>query len=106
MKNCLKTNACIVLAAVALFLAPTFIAPVLAMEAVLKLAQKEKPLLLDTLKAFTAIESGSSDLEGLGRIGGVLAKRFAQLRAKTKEPRLYLATRMIIDIAQGKAPLP
>ena len=84
MKNYFKTNTYIIFAALTLSVAPVFIAPALAVEAVLKLAQKEKPLLLDTRKELTAIESGSSDLEGLERIGDVLAKRFAQLGAKTE----------------------
>ena len=47
-----------------------------ANESVLALAKKEHPALLDTLKELTAIELGSSDLEGLEQIGATLAKRF------------------------------
>lgn len=84
MKNSIKSNTCSLLAALLLWLAAGMATHALAMEAVFKLAQKEKPLLLDTLKELTAIESGSSDLEGLEQIGAVLAKRFTQLGAKTE----------------------
>src|SRR5215813_3929351 len=40
-----------------------------AVEPVRSLAAKEKPALLDTLKALVSIESGSRDIEGLGKLG-------------------------------------
>lgn len=44
-----------------------------------KAAAQEKAPLLDTLKELTAIESGSRDLEGLERIGAVIAERLKAL---------------------------
>src|SRR5688572_1070557 len=57
-------------------------------ESVSALARQERPLLLDTLKELVAIESGSSDIEGLDRIRGVIAARLTALGAKveTLEP--------------------
>ncbi|MGE5523619.1 MAG: M20/M25/M40 family metallo-hydrolase, partial [Rhodospirillaceae bacterium] len=54
------------------------------MEPVWSLAQKEKPALVDTLKTLTAIESGSSDREGLDRIADVIGKRLSALGAKVE----------------------
>src|SRR4051812_48863104 len=53
-----------------------------ANEAVLARVKQERPALLDTLKELVAIESGSSDIEGLDRIRDVIAKRFTALGAK------------------------
>ena len=53
-----------------------------AAEPVQALAKQERPALLDTLKELVAIESGSSDIEGLDRIRGVIAARFSALGAK------------------------
>lgn len=50
-------------------------------EAVLSLAKKEEAPLLDTLKALCHIESGSRDLEGLGKIAGLIAERLKALGA-------------------------
>ncbi|MDB5865680.1 MAG: Carboxypeptidase precursor [Betaproteobacteria bacterium] len=102
------------------------------MQSVLVLAQKEKPSLLDTLKELTAIESGSREPEALDRIANVLAAKLRALGGKVEliepteaglrgfgshttnaeyilinsiEPRLYLAARMIMDVARGLAPL-
>src|SRR6478609_7598232 len=49
--------------------------------AVLDRARAEKQPLLDTLKTLTAIESGSRDLEGLAKIGNVVAERLHALGA-------------------------
>src|SRR5215831_11615683 len=49
-----------------------------AVEPVRSLAAKEKPALLDTLKALTSIESGSRDTEGLGRIADLIAARLRE----------------------------
>src|SRR4051812_6151875 len=46
------------------------------------LARQQLPLLLDPLKDLVAIESGSSDIEGLDKIRGVLAARLGALGAK------------------------
>jgi glutamate carboxypeptidase len=53
-------------------------------EAVLELAKKERPALIETLKELTAIESGSRELAELDRIAGVLAKRLAALGGKVE----------------------
>jgi glutamate carboxypeptidase len=50
-----------------------------AVEPVRSLAAKEKPALLETLKALTSIESGSRDTEGLGRIADLIAARLREL---------------------------
>lgn len=50
-----------------------------AVEPVLSLAKKEQPALLDTLKALVSIESGSRDIEGLGRIADLIAARLRDL---------------------------
>lgn len=42
-------------------------------DAVRALAQREKQPLLNTLKALVEIESGSADLEGITRIGALIA---------------------------------
>ena len=63
MKNSLKTNSYIIfLLALGVVMVSL---PTLAMEAAHKLAQKEKPLLLDTLKDLVNIESGRYDPAGL-----------------------------------------
>ncbi|MET0209242.1 MAG: glutamate carboxypeptidase [Burkholderiaceae bacterium] len=43
------------------------------------LAAREQPALLKTLQQLVEIESGSSDREGLDRIGGVIAQRLREL---------------------------
>jgi glutamate carboxypeptidase len=48
-------------------------------EAVRALAQREKQPLLDTLKALVEIESGSADVEGVTRIGALIAERLRGL---------------------------
>ncbi len=57
-------------------------------EPVLSLAKKEKPALLETLKALVSIESGSRDIEGLGRIADLIAERLRALggRVELVEP--------------------
>src|SRR5262249_182146 len=50
-----------------------------AVEPVRSLAAREKPALLETLKALTSIESGSRDTEGLGRIADLIAARLREL---------------------------
>ena len=53
-------------------------------ESVLARAKQERPALMDTLKELVVIESGSSDIEGLDRIRGVISARFAALGAKVE----------------------
>jgi glutamate carboxypeptidase len=48
-------------------------------EPVLSLAKKEKPDLLETLKALVSIESGSRDDEGLAKLAGVILGRLKEL---------------------------
>lgn len=48
-------------------------------DAVRALAQREKQPLLDTLKALVEIESGSADIEGVTRIGTLIAERLRGL---------------------------
>src|SRR5499433_2642851 len=48
-------------------------------EPVRSLAAKEKPALLDTLKALVSIESGSRDVEGLGKLADLIAARLREL---------------------------
>lgn len=55
-----------------------------AVEPVWSLAQKEKPAVLDTLKELVSIESGSRDLEGLGKIAAVVSHRLTALGAKVE----------------------
>jgi len=50
-----------------------------AVEPVRSLAAREKPALLETLKALVSIESGSRDIEGLGRIADLIAERLRAL---------------------------
>src|SRR5688500_14124854 len=48
------------------------------------LAEKEKPALLDTMKELVAIESGSTDREGLDRIADAIAGRLKALGGKVE----------------------
>ena len=84
MKNIFKSKSYVRVLAAVLWLGAGLATPALAMEAVQKLAQKEKPLLLDTLKELVQIESGSYELEGLEQIGAALTRRFTQLGAKVE----------------------
>ena len=53
-------------------------------EPVLTQARKEKPALIDTMKALVSIESGSRDVEGLEKISGVIADRLRALGGKVE----------------------
>jgi glutamate carboxypeptidase len=44
-----------------------------------QLARQEQPALLDTLRALVEVESGSKDLEGLGRLAALIAARLKAL---------------------------
>jgi glutamate carboxypeptidase len=59
-----------------------------AVEPVRSLAAKEKPALLDTLKTLVSIESGSRDIEGLGKLADLIAARLRELggRVELVEP--------------------
>jgi glutamate carboxypeptidase len=54
------------------------------MEPALSLAKKEKPALLETLKALVSIETGSRDFEGLGKLAGLIAGRLKELGGKVE----------------------
>lgn len=55
-----------------------------ANEAVLALAKKEQPGLLQTMKELVEIESGSADFEGLEKIAALIASRLKDLGAKVE----------------------
>ena len=56
--------------------------------------------------AFAALKTAAPVLEGLGLRGfGSHSTNAEYVLVDSIEPRLYLATRMIMDIATGKAPL-
>jgi glutamate carboxypeptidase len=57
--------------------------------------------------AYAALKTKSPVLEGFGLMGyGAHSTDAEYVLIDSIEPRLYLATRMIMDISQGKAPLP
>jgi glutamate carboxypeptidase len=53
-------------------------------EPVLSLAKKEKPALLESLKALVSIETGSRDFEGLTKLADVIAGRLKELGGKVE----------------------
>ena len=59
-------------------------APGQPVQAVLSLAQKEKPAFLSTLKELTAIESGSREPEELDKIANLLASKLRALGGKVE----------------------
>ena len=81
MKNRLKTYSYVFSLGMMLSAATAFAA---GLEPVWSLAQKEKPLLIETLKALTAIESGSRELEELDKIANVLSARLKALGGKVE----------------------
>ena len=83
MKNRLKTYSYVIFMVLA-FGNATIESRAAAVEPVLALAKKEKPALLETLKELIAIESGSSDIEGLNKIADVISGKFKQLGAKVE----------------------
>ena len=52
-------------------------------EPVLSLAKKEKPALLESLKTFVSIETGSRDFDGLTKLADLIA---ARLKSQNKMP--------------------
>lgn len=80
-----KALACVFEAAVFVFLASAAgQARGQPVQPVMSLAQKERPALIETLKELCAIESGSSDIEGLDRIAAVIAGRLKALGGKVE----------------------
>ncbi|SEA39723.1 M20/M25/M40 family metallo-hydrolase [Variovorax sp. YR216] len=55
------------------------------------LAAKEKPALLETLREFVSIESGSRDLEGLDKMANLVASKFKALGGQVE----------LIDVSEG-----
>jgi glutamate carboxypeptidase len=53
-------------------------------EPVLSLAKKEKPALLESLKALVSIETGSRDFEGLTKLADLIAGRLKELGGKVE----------------------
>ena len=53
-------------------------------EPIFALAKKEKPALLESLKALVSIESGSRDFEGLGKLADLIAGRLKDLGGKVE----------------------
>ena len=57
--------------------------------------------------AFAALESDAAVLEGMGlQGGGAHANAVEYVDLRSIEPRLYLLTRLIMDVGQGKTPTP
>jgi glutamate carboxypeptidase len=80
-----KRKFCFLQAAIILFVAamvPESLAQ--PQQPVLSLAKKEKPALLETLKALVSIETGSRDFEGLGKLAGLIAGRLKALGGKVE----------------------
>lgn len=80
MKTYLKSNTYVFV----LWLMTATAAVAAGLEPVWSHVQKEKPLLLDTLKQLTAIESGSRELEELDKIAKLLASRLQALGGKVE----------------------
>ncbi|HYC44459.1 MAG TPA: glutamate carboxypeptidase [Burkholderiales bacterium] len=72
---------CIVAAALTCLAAAARAQPV---EPVMALAKKERPAMVDTMKALVDIESGSRDIEGLDRIGALIAGKLQALGGKVE----------------------
>src|SRR6266508_1258892 len=53
-------------------------------EPILSLAKKEKPALLESLKALVSIETGSRDFEGLTKLADLIAGRLKELGGKVE----------------------
>jgi glutamate carboxypeptidase len=72
-----------------------------------KLTVEDRPGGAGTDAAFAALKTAAPVVEGFGLRGfGAHSTNAEYVLTSSIEPRLYLATRMIMDIAQGKAPLP
>jgi glutamate carboxypeptidase len=72
----------------------------------LKLSVRDRPTGGGTDAAFAALETKAPVLEGFGLRGfGSHSTNAEYIVGPSIEPRLYLATRMIMDISNGKAPI-
>src|SRR5690348_5942742 len=81
MKKSMKTIAYSISLALALYAGSTFAA---ANEAIVALAKKEQPAMLQTMKELVEIESGSAEHAGLDKIANLLATKLKALGAKTE----------------------
>ena len=71
-----------------------------------KLTVRDRPTGGGTDAAFAALSTKAPVVEGFGLRGfGAHTTNAEYILIPSIEPRLYLATRMIMDIASGKAPL-
>jgi glutamate carboxypeptidase len=72
----------------------------------MKLEVRDRPTGGGTDAAFAALETKAPVLEGLGLRGfGSHSTNAEYVFSDSIEPRLYLTTRLIMDIANGRAPL-
>lgn len=81
MKKSLKTIAYSISLALALYAGSSLAA---ANEAIVALAKKEQPVMLQTMKELVEIESGSAEHAGLEKIANLLAEKLKALGAKTE----------------------
>ena len=71
-----------------------------------KLALRDRPTGGGTDAAFAALSTKAPVVEGFGLRGfGSHSTNAEYILIPSIEPRLYLAARMIMDIADGKAPI-
>ncbi|MEQ1774834.1 MAG: M20/M25/M40 family metallo-hydrolase, partial [Burkholderiales bacterium] len=71
-----------------------------------KLIVRDRPTGGGTDAAFAALNTKAPVVEGFGLRGfGSHSTNAEYILIPSIEPRLYLATRMIMDISQGKTPL-
>jgi glutamate carboxypeptidase len=81
MKKTFKTIACGISLALTLYAGSALAA---ANEAIVALAKKEQPGMLQTMKELVEIESGSAEFAGLEKIANLLADKLKALGAKTE----------------------
>ncbi len=73
----------------------------------LQLTVRDRPTGGGTDAAFAALDTKAPVLEGFGLRGfGAHSTNAEYIVSASIEPRLYLTTRMMMDISQGKAPVP
>jgi glutamate carboxypeptidase len=90
MKKSIKTITCAITLAMALCTGSALAA---ANEAIMALAKKEQPAMLQTMKELVEIESGSMDSAGLEKIANLIAEKLKALGASTEQveagPEIY-----------------